>query len=191
VLRSQDRKEAICQMTLSRTAQQWTYGVLMSFGLVLTGCGSDAETASSSPDAGAVASDPESAVDDLAEGLEDAQDAVGGGSATLTVGGKEYTFEKVLCAIGTEATGNDDFEFSLSAIEDGMQLSVDTGPTYGDHTSLNDIEDFENPKVGWESEGNAFLTIQGNDVSGTTKFRDSTDDLGGKSVSGEIVATCP
>lgn len=178
-------------MRLPIPLRTWPLGAFVVIGLILTGCGSDGDSDPAVPDADAVASDPESAAGELAEGLEGQQEASGGGSATLTIGADEYTFDKVLCAIGTDETGNPDWEFSLSAIANGMQLSVETGPTYGDSASLNDIEDFENPKVAWTSEGDGFLTIDGGEVSGKTKFRDGTDDTGQTSVSGELAASCP
>ncbi|MEO8106057.1 MAG: hypothetical protein ABI720_01960 [Actinomycetes bacterium] len=147
----------------------------------MAGCGGDADESSSTP---------ESATSDLAGGLEDAQDQAGGGSATLTVGDETYAFDGALCAFDDE-TGNEDFDFSLSAIGDGMQLSVDSGPTYGDNVSLDDIEDFENPKVGWSSDDDGFLTIDGLDVSGEAQFTDTTDETLQTKEMGELVATCP
>jgi hypothetical protein len=72
-----------------------------------------------------------------------------------------------------------------------MQLSVDSGPTYGDNITLNDIEDFDNPKVGWSSDGDGFLVIEGQDVSAETDFIDTTDETQQTTSAGELVATCP
>jgi len=176
-------------VTIDGTAKVLMVGILTSVGL-LAGCGSDADGSSGTPDAGSVASDPEAAASALASGLEDAQNRAGGGSATLTVGGESYTFDSVLCAFGSE-TGNPDFDFSLSAIGDGMQLSADSGPTYGDNVTLDDIENFDNPKVGWSSQSDDFLTISDPDVSGSSNFTDTTDETGQTSKPGELVATCP
>ncbi len=168
-------------------------GTGVGLSLAVAGCGSDAEV---TPGGGAanpstLVEDPEAAASTLAENLEGAQEAAGGGSATLTVGDDVYAFTKVLCAIGSDATGNDDFDFSLSAIQDGMQLSIATGPTYGDEVQLDDIQDFENPQVGWSSQGDGFLTIDGNNVTGEAEFVDSTVDFTEETVSGSIMATCP
>ncbi len=122
--------------------------------------------------------------------LEDAQDQAGGGTATLTVGNDTYSFDSALCAFDSE-TGNEDFTFSLSAIGDGMQLSVDSGPTYGDNITLDDIEDFDNPTVGWSSDGDGFLTIDGLDVSAEADFIDTTDETLQTVEKGELAATCP
>jgi hypothetical protein len=77
----------------------------------------------------------------------------GGGSATLTIGGETWTFDTVRCAVGEE-TQSDEWDFVLSAIQDGLQLSVDRGAEtgqYGDSIELDDIEDFENPSVSWSA----------------------------------------
>jgi hypothetical protein len=176
-------------MTIHTPTKAITIGVFAAAGL-LSGCGSDADGSAGTPDAGAVASDPDAAASALASGLEDTQDQVGGGSATLTVGGQSYAFDSVLCAFGSE-TGNPDFDFSLSAIADGVQLSVDSGPTYGDNVTLNDIENFDSPTVGWGSQGDGFLTIADPDVSGSSDFLDTTDSSGQTVEQGELVATCP
>ncbi len=176
-------------MTIDGTAKVLMVGIFTSIGL-LAGCGSAADGSAGPSEVGAAASDPEAAASALASGLEDAQNQVGGGSATLTVGGESYTFDSVLCAFGSE-TGNPDFDFSLSAIGDGMQLSADSGPTYGDNVTLDDIENFDNPKVGWSSQSDDFLTIADPDVSGSSDFTDTTDETGQTSKSGELVATCP
>jgi hypothetical protein len=151
------------------------------FSLMLSGCGGDAEEAGSAP---------QTSASDLAGGLEDAQDQAGGGSATLTVGGETYSFDGALCAFDSE-TGNEDFDFSLSAIGGGMQLSVDSGPTYGDNITLDDIEDFDNPSVGWSSDGDGFLTIDGLNVAAETDFVDTTDETLQTKEKGKLVATCP
>jgi hypothetical protein len=155
---------------------------IAGLSLTIAGCGGDGDEESSAPESNAT---------DLAEGLEDTQNqAGGGGSATLTVGGETYSFDGALCAFDSE-TGNEDFDFSLSAIGDGMQLSVDSGPTYGDNITLDDIEDFDNPKVGWSSDGDGFLEIDGLNISATTDFTDTTDETLQTKEKGELVATCP
>jgi hypothetical protein len=168
-------------------------GAGFGLSLAVAGCGGDAEVASGGgvPNPSSFAEDPEAAGSDLVEAVEGAQGGSGAGSATLTVGKDVYTFTTVRCAIGSDATGNADFDFSLSSIQDGMQLSIDTGPTYGDEIMLDDIKDFENPEVGWHSQGDGFLTIDGKNVSGEAEFVDSTVDFTDKTVSGSIVATCP
>lgn len=168
-------------MTGAEIVRALTVTAVAGLSFTLSGCGGGTDEAVSAPDTNA---------SDLADGLEDTQDQVGGGAATLTVGADTYSFDKVLCAFDSE-TGNEDFDFSLSAIGDGMQLSVDSGPTYGDNISLDDIEDFDNPKVGWSSDGDGFLTIDGLDVSAAADFIDTTDETLQTVEKGELAATCP
>ncbi len=168
-------------MTGAGTIRALTTAAVVGLAFTLSGCGGGADEAGAAPDANA---------SDLAGGLEDAQDQAGGGTATLTVGNDTYSFDSALCAFDSE-TGNEDFTFSLSAIGDGMQLSVDSGPTYGDNITLDDIEDFDNPKVGWSSDGDGFLTIDGLDVSAEADFIDTTDETLQTVEKGELTATCP
>ena len=169
-------------MTGAGSIRALTTAAVVGLTFALSGCGGGTDEAGSSS--------PDSSASDLAGGLEDAQDQAGGGSATLTIGSDTYSFDGALCAFDSE-TGNEDFDFSLSAIGDGMQLSVDSGPTYGDNITLDDIEDFDNPKVGWSSDGDGFLTIDGLDVSGEADFIDTTDETLQTVENGELVATCP
>lgn len=166
-------------MALATTIKSLTIGSVVGVCLALGGCGGDADEDGS----GAAPAAPDTAAGE--------QEAAGGGTATLTVGDDVYTFDTVMCAIGSDQTGNEDWDFSLSAIQDGLQLSVETGPTYGDGIELDDIEDFENPRVGWASDGDGFLAIDDGDVSASTTFIDSTSDVAGDPVAGELVASCP
>ena len=174
--------------------------VLILSVVVVSACGEDSDAVSedvadSIIEAGedaasdvAAGGDPQEAADDLAENLEDVQEAVGGGSATLTVGDMTWTFGSVLCAIGEEETGQEGAEFVLSSIQDGMQMyaAIDS---FGHSVSLDDIEDFENPKVSLSSaEGEVIL--DGKNVSADMEFRDATTDSF-ETVSGHFEATCP
>lgn len=176
--------------------------LLVVGALVLAACGgggaSDGETtptAGAEPEAGgvdpdALAEDPEAAVEELAEDLEELQEAVGGGSATLTVGDQTWTFDSVLCAFGEEQIGQEGAEFNLSAIQDGLQLyaSVDS---FGHSVSLNDIQDFENPSVSLDAfPGDAEIVLDGKNVAATASFVDSTSDSF-EGVEGSLEAACP
>ena len=176
-----------------------TFVLVFVFVLVTAACGGgdDAESAAdSTADAveAAVSSlaeggDPQEAVDDIAEGLEDLQESSGGGgSATLTVGDMTWTFDSVLCAFGEEETRQEGAEFVLSSIQNGMQMYA-TIDSFGHSVSLDDIQDFENPSVSLSSsEGEVIL--DGKNVTADMEFRDdTTDDF--ETVSGHFEGTCP
>lgn len=126
------------------------------------------------------------AVDDLTEELEDNQIE---GSASLTVGGQTYSFDGVLCAFGEDETAQVDAEFVMSAVADGTQLYF-TIDQFGHKVSLDDVEDFENPSVGWDSRGEEFIQIDGRSASGEADFVDGTTE-GQDTVTGTFEAICP
>lgn len=180
-----------------------------AMAVALAACGGDDDDGEAvTPDPEDLAEDPQGAVDDLADDLQDQQDQQGGGSATLTIGGETWEFDSVLCAFGTEETRNEDWDFSLSAIQDGLQLSVSGGAEggpYGDDITLDDIEDFENPSVSWSAPAfvlpspenptaervRDFVEIDGKEISAEADFSDGTSDDPTASVPGTLSATCP
>ncbi len=117
------------------------------------------------------------------------------GSATLEVGGEAYRFDRVLCAFGPEETRREDTEFVLSAIQDGLQLDATIHTDFGHVVTLDDIEDFENPRLAW-SAGEAGLSadrreiirVDGKRVSATATF---TDGVTGATSEGTLTAVCP
>lgn len=130
----------------------------------------------------------EDMVEDMAESLERQQEAAGGGSATLTVGDQTWTFDRVLCAIGEEETGQEGAELVLTSLQDGMQFYVAIGPG-GHSVTLDDIEDFDNPSVSlatWAQD--PFIEIDGKNVSGQMTI---ADDLTGQDLEGSFEGTCP
>lgn len=140
----------------------------------------------------------EEMAEDLAEDLEETQEAVGGGSATLTVGDQTWTFDSVLCAFGEDEIGQEGAVFNLSAIQDGLQLyaSIDS---FGHSVTLDDIEDFENPSVALEAGGpiasltggeEEFIELDGKNVSAAAAFVDNTTDEI-ETTEGTLEATCP
>lgn len=176
--------------------------LLSVLAFVLAACGGDGDsegtpTSAASPtvsvDPDALAADPEAAAEDLAENLEDVQDAVGGGGATLTVGDMTWTFDSVLCAFGEEMIGQEGAVFNLSSIQDGMQfyMSIDS---FGHSVSLDDITDFENPSVQLATFGlgdqGEFIVIDGKHVSGSALFVDGTSDSF-EGIEGTFEADCP
>ena len=133
--------------------------------------------------------DPEGAAQDLAESIEEVQEARGGGSATLVVGDDTWTFESVLCAFGEDEIGQEGAEFVLSSIQDGLQMyaSIDS---FGHSVSLNDIQDFENPSVDLTAFGDDFIELDGTSVRADTEFIDGTSESF-EGVAGTFEATCP
>lgn len=123
--------------------------------------------------------------------------AAGGGSATLTVGERTYEFDRARCAFGPEETRRDDTEFVLSAIQNGLQLDATINTRFGHSVSLDDIEDFENPSVGWSAGGpgsglqgaaGEIIQVDGKRVSVRTTF---TDEVSGDTAEGSLSAVCP
>lgn len=172
--------------------------VLVVAGILLAACGGSESTTTAAiadpdqavQDAQDAADDMQETADEMADDLEDLQEAVGGGSATLVVGDQTWTFDSVLCAFGEEQIGQEGAEFNMSAIQDGLQLyaSIDS---FGHTVSLNDIEDFANPSVALEAfPGDAEIALDGKNVSATASFVDSTSDSF-DGVEGTLEATCP
>lgn len=121
-----------------------------------------------------------------------------GGNATLTVGDRTWEFQSSLCAFGEEAAGQEGVEFTLSAIQDGLQLYA-TIDSWGHSISINDIEDFENPSVSLEASSSLstgesgspeFIEISGKSVTATATFVDMAGD-GFTGSLGTLVAACP
>jgi len=170
--------------------------LLFLAAVVLASCSDDGGSTTADPEPDDSSSDPtdDSAgdfVDDLADDLVDAQASQGGGSATLTVGDRTWTFDSVLCAFGEEMIGQEGAVFNLSSIQDGMQMyaSIDQ---FGHNVDLNDIENYENPSVSVQSGFGAddFIVLDGKNVSAATGFTDNTtDDF--TEIPGTFTATCP
>ena len=131
---------------------------------------------------------PEEIANEIVEDVEAVQEALGGGGFTITVGDQTWVFDRVLCAFGEEEIGQEGAEFVLSAIQDGLQayLSIDT---FGYGASIDDIEDFANPSVGFSNFGSAEINLDGKNVSGSASFFDSVGDAG--EVPGTFEGTCP
>lgn len=180
--------------------------MLLALGL-LAGCGGDdpgttaeervedavADAAEDPPaTAEEAAEDAQELADDLAEDLEAQQEAVGGGSATVTIDGETWEFDSILCAMGEEEIGQEGAELVVSATADGLQFYVSID-SFGRSIDLNDIEDFQNPSVAWSAfdSGTGDVTIEqdGKEVSGSSDAFFS--EVTGTQASGSFEATCP
>lgn len=159
----------------------------IALALLLGACGSDDESSDGSSPASS--QDAEELVDEIADDLEEQQEAIGGGEATLVVGDQTWTFSPVLCAFGEQQIGQEGAEFVLSSQQDGMQMyaSIDS---FGHLVSLNDIEDFENPRVDLTSLGDGVIIVDGKQISAEADFADCTAE-DGATISGSFAATCP
>lgn len=185
---------------------------LLLAALLLAGCGGDDDadgSAASSDDGGAAASDgaldpdelaEDMGVDDMVDAQEQAQDARGGGGATITIGDETWEFDSVLCAVGPAETGREDTEFVLSSIQDGLQLDATINTEFGHSISLNDIEDFANPSVSFGftdvgavtgGEMQEVIQVDGKDVYAEAAFYDDTSEAFLEEIPGTLIATCP
>jgi hypothetical protein len=135
----------------------------------------------------------------LTEELEEQQAASGGGGAELTIDGETWTFDSALCAFGPDEIGDEDAEFVLSALADGLQLYVSIDG-FGHVVTLDDIEDFEDPSVVWSAGdltfgmgGNAeeFIEVDGKQVRAEAEFIDARDEMLSTTAPGTLEATCP
>jgi hypothetical protein len=130
----------------------------------------------------------------------------GMGSATLTIGDETWEFDSFGCAFGHDATQSDIFSFSSNSFGEhsngaGVQMQAgiedDTGQGRYEgegviySIDINDIDDFENPSVGWESRSSdeTVVTIDGDHITGEGLF----DDLltpEAEQVPGTLDGTC-
>jgi hypothetical protein len=194
--------------------------IMIVMTIVLVGCGGSDDAggeSSTTASAGAETANPRPAddttdlpseeeateqaqdlADDLVESLEEQQEAMGGGGATITVGDTTWTFDSVLCAFGPEEIGQEGAEFVLSSLQDGLQLYVSID-SFGHSVSVDDVSDFQNPSVSLMADKftasatgapEEFVEVDGKAISATPLFVDgTTDDL--TPIEGELEATCP
>lgn len=133
--------------------------------------------------------DAEAFGDGVADQLEAAQNAAGGGGATLTVGDETWTFDSLLCAFGPDEIGQEGAEFVVSSLQDGTQFYVSID-SFGHSVSLDDIENFADPSVSLRSTGDDFIVLDGKNFSGAAEFMDGTTDSF-ETTSGTFSGTCP
>jgi len=120
----------------------------------------------------------------------------GMGSSTLTIGEETWEFDSFGCAFGHDATQSDIFSFSSNSFGEHsngarvqMQAEIEDDTGQGRYEGdgviytiyINDIEDFANPSVDWEStsrslpgmpSGETVVNIDGDHITGEGLFDD-------------------
>jgi hypothetical protein len=132
----------------------------------------------------------------------------GGGEATLTIDSQTWEFDSFGCAIGLEQTGSQVYSFNSNSIGSPgggarLQMQAEIRDDSGEgrlegagvvySVYIQDIDDFENPSVHFESSseegGETTVDISGNQVTATGLFDDKlTDEL--VLIEGTLVGTC-
>ena len=198
------------------------FALLLLLGAAIAACGGDDDDGDDSgPDvtepAGGNGDDGDNG-DDIDDG--DNGDNGGGGnggglfdsgSATLTIGDETWEFDGVFCAFSPEESRSDRVSFTMSAFgeaENGNRTQLDAtiqdpdeeGRYEGEgvihSVSLNDIDDFENPAVGWSAlsgflgTGEPFIEIDGDTVRAEATFDNELTDLEVEQVPGTLEASC-
>lgn len=146
-----------------------------------------ADTVSAPPDKVEAEAETEDMINEMKENLEERQAAEGGGHATFATKEQTWEFDTVMCSFGKD----DDAEFVLTSIQDGLQLHVMIS-SIGHTMSLNDVTDFENPSVSLSEFPTAgeFLVVDGKNVTGEAPVYDSGDDTLTQ-IEATVEATCP
>ncbi|HUG94067.1 MAG TPA: hypothetical protein VML55_24770, partial [Planctomycetaceae bacterium] len=134
-----------------------------------------------------------------------------GGSAVLTIGDQTWEFDGVFCAFSAEVTQNENVPFSITSFttsDTGARAQLDAsvvdlsgaGEVSGENLSVtfNDVEDFENPSISWNT--NSFealggqtptLNIDGKNVRIEATFDDGLTELDIEAIPGSLEANCP
>lgn len=136
----------------------------------------------------------------------------GSGGATLTIGSESWTFDDVFCAFSPEEAGNDRISFTMTGFTetaDGVRVQLDAtivdreeqGRYEGDGVtyiiSINDVEDFENPAVGWSSMWGLFresvniIQVDGKSVTAEVTFDNELTEDVIEETPGTLEGTCP
>lgn len=132
------------------------------------------------------------------------------GSATLVVGDQTYEFDNYYCFQGSDNTGNSRVSFSSGAFGevDGVRVQLDasiqdtdeTNAMDGDGTiqsiSLNDVENFQSPTVGWDAVTGFIgapawvVEYDGSTVHAEAEFDDLTTEETLETIPGTLDAVC-
>lgn len=131
------------------------------------------------------------------------QSRISPGSATLTIGDLTWEFDAFLCAFGHSATQSDVYSFSSDArgehegVRVQMQLNIRDesgegrfeGSGVEPEVFIEDIEDFDNPSINYDTTEVSLLEIGRNEVRVEATFDDVLTD-GPDDLPGTLEATC-
>ena len=188
--------------------------MLLVFGMLIAACTSDDDDGGNDGD-GADATEPANGGGEATEPADDGDGdggSQGSGSATLAIGNDSWSFDDVFCAFSPEDAGNDRVSFTLSAFgetAEGVRIQLDATIQDPDEAgryegngvifsvSLDDVEDFANPSVGWLlltgffTEVDPVILVDGKTVTVDTIFDDALTDDVIEEVPGTLRGTCP
>lgn len=158
--------------------------------------------------------------DDSNSGADAAPGGGDRGSATLTIGDDIWEFDNFSCYVGTDETQSNVYSFNSNSIQtfDGTRVQMqaeirddsEQGRLEGDDlifvVYINDIEDFENPAINFEStneenealveaglappSGNTQVTLDGDSVSASGEFDDKLTEDDFTLFAGTLEGTC-
>jgi hypothetical protein len=126
------------------------------------------------------------------------------GFATLTIGDQVWEFDSFVCAFGHDNTESAVYSFSSNAFgehSDGTRVQMQAnirdesgeGRYEGDGLThevfIDDIEDFDNPVVGWDLNAPSGITLDWPALSAEGTFTDTTSNGGGE-LEGTLEAEC-
>lgn len=131
------------------------------------------------------------------------QSRISPGSATLTIGDLTWEFDGFLCAFGHSATQSDVYSFSSDArgehegVRVQMQLNIRDESGEGRYEGsgvepdvfIEDIEDFDNPSIHYETTEVSVVEIGRTEVRAEGVFDDMLTD-GPDGLPGTLEATC-
>src|SRR5690606_25637058 len=113
-----------------------------------------------------------------------------------------WEFDSFGCALGHEATRNDVYSFSSNSFgeHEGARVQMQAnirdesgqgrfeGEDLGFEVFINDIDDFENPSIDWETASVDTFVIEGDSVTVTAVFDDRLTETEQEAVPGTLEA---
>ncbi len=132
--------------------------------------------------------------------------------ATLTIGTESWTVDNVFCTFSPEDAGHGRISFSINGFTetaDGVRVQLDAtiqdteeqGRYEGDGVihiiTIDDVDDFENPAVGWSSvkgvlgDSDDIIRVDGKSVTAETTFDNTLTDDVIEETPGKLEGICP